>query len=317
MRSHGYWTSYANKRGGVKEGCAIFLSESKFVVLDSLSVPLKYLLRNDSRLEFVFKSNPHLFETVCEKLGMVCQLVVAETRSEPPNIFLIANTHLYYHPDADFIRFIQTYAVISVVEKMKELIHAGDYDFRTFLSTIIEDNETVLMEDAQESSWRKEKGALSYHTIKRDVIVCLCGDFNSTPETAAIEYLVKGVVAFDHEIWSSIGYYIKSQQAEVETEDDGIHHTTISMEESPSLSHNLRLMNLSGCPKYTNFTAGFQDCLDYVFISRDAVNVHSVAPLPSYDDLTENIALPSMQFPSDHVSIVVDVSLGRSEEKVA
>ena len=76
----------------------------------------------------------------------------------------------------------------------------------------------------------------------------------------------------------------------------------------PILSHDLKLESASGYLPYTNFVAGFQDILDYIFITRDTLYVEDVAPMPTYEDLTEYTALPSVGYPSDHVAIAVDLT---------
>lgn len=73
-----------------------------------------------------------------------------------------------------------------------------------------------------------------------------------------------------------------------------------------SLTQTLRLQSACGTPKYTNYTAGFKDCLDYIYYSSDNLKVSQVVPLPSDEELSANCALPSIVFPSDHVALISD-----------
>jgi len=75
---------------------------------------------------------------------------------------------------------------------------------------------------------------------------------------------------------------------------------------TPTLTNHLGLKSAAGFPQYTNYTADFKDLLDYIFIP-DNVKVAEVAPFPTLEDLNENVALPSVCFPSDHVSVAVDI----------
>jgi mRNA deadenylase 3'-5' endonuclease subunit Ccr4 len=78
----------------------------------------------------------------------------------------------------------------------------------------------------------------------------------------------------------------------------------------PLLQHSLSLHSAAGYPTYSNFTVDFQDLLDYIYVSSDLfAGPESISPLPlpSYDILTENTAIPSECFPSDHLPIAVDV----------
>lgn len=84
-----------------------------------------------------------------------------------------------------------------------------------------------------------------------------------------------------------------------------------------------------GTPQYTNYTVGFADCLDYIFYQDDSFDVQQVSiypqiyiykfinlvlnflpqvvPFPSLEELQANTALPSIVFPSDHISLAADL----------
>lgn len=84
--------------------------------------------------------------------------------------------------------------------------------------------------------------------------------------------------------------------AEEEEAIEGIH-----------LRQQFQLASACGTPKYTNFTAGFADCLDYIYYEKTKLSVEQVIPLPTNEELTQNTALPSIVFPSDHISLVADL----------
>lgn len=42
------------------------------------------------------------------------------------------------------------------------------------------------------------------------------------------------------------------------------------------LSHPFKFQSACGTPEYTNFTAGFADCLDYIFYETDMLDVLQV-----------------------------------------
>ena len=79
----------------------------------------------------------------------------------------------------------------------------------------------------------------------------------------------------------------------------------------PHLYPDHPTIDLSSKP-YSNFTVDFKDLLDYIYVSSDLFGDPkdiSPLPLPSYDILTENTAIPSAYFPSDHLPIAVDLPL--------
>ena len=78
----------------------------------------------------------------------------------------------------------------------------------------------------------------------------------------------------------------------------------------PTLQHNFGLVSASDYTKFTNFTVGFKDILDYIFVQSSEFDLGSMvcAPMPSEKVLSENTALPSESFPSDHIAIAVDIT---------
>mmetsp|Transcript_37742 Transcript_37742/g.38411 ORF Transcript_37742/g.38411 Transcript_37742/m.38411 type:complete len:159 (+) Transcript_37742:141-617(+) len=156
---------------------------------------------------------------------------------------------------------------------------------------------------------------MSQENIKPTVAVIFCGDLNSTPETAVIEYLSSGVILPEHEVWRSLDMFKWEKQArdaaargEID-EDDTVRCADLQ-DVLPVLTHDLSLYSAAGFPTYTNFHRDFQDILDYIYIQSQAgMEVERVAPFPPVEVLSEAVALPSPVFPSDHLSVVVDIKL--------
>ena len=118
----------------------------------------------------------------------------------------------------------------------------------------------------------------------------LCGDFNSTPPFGVLEFMRSGSIPEGHADWRSC------PGEEVE----GL-----------SMGHPFGMDTACGTPKYTNYTSGFKDCLDYIFYEKDAFKVRQVVPFPSEEELSMNVAIPNMVFPSDHVACVADLEFVR------
>jgi mRNA deadenylase 3'-5' endonuclease subunit Ccr4 len=81
----------------------------------------------------------------------------------------------------------------------------------------------------------------------------------------------------------------------------------------PRLTHDMRLISAAGLPEYTNYTRGFKDLLDYIYVQSDHFRVVRVAPFPSTQDLLQFTALPSRVFPSDHLAVAVDLEFIKPE----
>lgn len=71
-----------------------------------------------------------------------------------------------------------------------------------------------------------------------------------------------------------------------------------------NLSQPFNLDSACGTPEYTNYTAGFADCLDYIFYDKSNLIVTEVVPLPSVAEMALHTALPSIVFPSDHIALI-------------
>ena len=306
LESRGYRGCYVNKRSEVTEGCAIFVKQAEFSLLYSIDVPLKEIIKNDSSVKSLFQGRSELFEFVCGKLGMIAQICICAFQCDPTKIFLIANTHLFYHPAADFIRLLQTHAIVSLVTDIKRSL---------------DDDKSIM--GVQEYFKRYDNAHVHYvqaegYNIEQltECNVIIAGDFNSTPETPAIAYLEGSNINADHEIWNSVDAFKTFKDDENDEFDSKLKDVNTLLECTPPecLQHNLSsLVNVSGFPQYTNFTKGFQDCLDYIYVSLvDTSFQTAVAPYPSYEVLTEKTALPSIDFPSDHLPVVVDIFITHS-----
>ncbi|KAK8737191.1 hypothetical protein OTU49_004376 [Cherax quadricarinatus] len=122
---------------------------------------------------------------------------------------------------------------------------------------------------------------------EKEVSLIFCGDFNSTPECGVYRLMTTQLIDFDDMDWN-----IKSSE----------------LVKGVSLSHNLELDSACGCPPYTNYTTGFYGCLDYIFYQTDKFTIKQVIPMPSHEEVTQHVALPSITFPSDHIPLIADLT---------
>jgi 2',5'-phosphodiesterase len=338
MRDHGYDGHYTNKAGGVLEGCATITKSKKLKVLHRIDIPLKNVLRNAAILKGIYSIRPDLRDVLGGKLGTIGQITVCQCLWNPARVILIANTHLFYHPSAGFVRLLQT-----------DVITRTMLDIRTYIETAgLEGLDQLICEgeDRSEGGNRsmdhlnkgENKGGRSpqdRYVKPPTVSVLFMGDFNSTSETAVIEYLDTGVILSEHEVWETINTFHWGQRSESETDTKdtlqssgsdcttstglrksskirsaGLNdaHGAILTAITPTLSHPFSLISASSTP-YTNYTKGFKDILDYIYYQSDHLRVIRVAPFPSEDILSQDVALPSQHFPSDHLAVAVDLML--------
>lgn len=230
-------------------------------------------------------------------MGTVGQFIVCQSRHYTNQIVIFVNTHLFYHPTAGTIRLLQVDAMIQVLTKLHEAIRLQGPAF-TFECDVEEDYEAC---------------SNSPLPVTKDINITtmLIGDLNSTPKTAAIEYLLSGEISSIHDIWSSINNFKWGRRLGDEKDNDSKDNNnegivSIGDDAMPSLSHQFKFSSAAGFPEYTNYTRDFKDVLDYIFVDEN-IDIKRVCPFPSEDILSSKVALPSTLFPSDHISVVVDL----------
>lgn len=213
------------------------------------------------------------------------------------------NTHLFYHPAAGFIRLLQVDAMVQLLSSLREVIRLQGIDF-TF--------ECDVEEDFQPCN---NAGIPFSNEIV--ISTMLIGDLNSTQKTAAIDYLLTGAISSSHEVWQTINNFKwgKRQDEQGEEEDNETNKNDDSGNaeilkcdevDMPSLVHNFKFTSAAGFPQFTNYTKDFKDLLDYIFIDEN-IDVARILPFPTEDQLSVDVALPSSCYPSDHISVVVDL----------
>merc|ERR1712194_5832 len=116
----------------------------------------------------------------------------------------------------------------------------------------------------------------------------ICGDFNSTPESAVYEYLRRGSVRADHPDLANDPCGIVNQ---------------LTLRHSLPLATAYETCNGREAT-YTNYTEHFKGTLDYIWFSPDALAVLAISQVDDEPQLTQEIALPSSTRPSDHMSLV-------------
>ncbi|XP_014482436.1 PREDICTED: 2',5'-phosphodiesterase 12 isoform X2 [Dinoponera quadriceps] len=119
-----------------------------------------------------------------------------------------------------------------------------------------------------------------------NVSVLLSGDFNSVPERGIYRLFTENYIPESCDDWRS-------------NPEEAVKNV--------SLTQDLRMSSACGTPEYTNYTPEFSACLDYIFYERDKFEVEQVIPMPSKEEITLHTGLPSVVFPSDHISLCADL----------
>lgn len=211
------------------------------------------LSRFDDMREVILSSQP-LAKRFLER-QTVLQTTLLHSRHHHNRYLLVANTHLYFAPDADHIRLLQGTTCSRYIEFIKE------YHTRR------------LQKELQ--------------CEKPIINVVFCGDMNSVPECGLYKLLTEGKIPTNFVDWTCH----KTEQV-----------TNLSIESK------LRYRSAYENIPYTNYTPGFNGCLDYIYYEIDGLSCDSVVPLPDHEDVIACNGIPSDVFPSDHLALVANLS---------
>lgn len=285
MRCFGYQGCYHGKKSdGTREGCATFFSLAKFQeasktslkafeVSQLLTEELPRLDQDDVWRESakpildLLASRSDLHKLIKEKLGHILQL--ASLQDKRGNPLLVANTHLFYHPGAPHIRALQCFAIAyKLCEEQKKASDAPPF--------------------------------------------ILCGDFNSelwncgallmqrqTPKNFCVTGLTDWREALNTFNW----------------EDDPLIGRPEFDNDFPPIALPVEFPDLVSAypdyPKMTHCVVGFQATLDHILMtprsSQGSLTPLRQAPIPAIEKVTRDVAMPSVRFPSDHMSVIADV----------
>ncbi|XP_076395520.1 2',5'-phosphodiesterase 12 isoform X2 [Megachile rotundata] len=237
--------SIFNLKNDMQEGVVTFYNEERFDKLDSdYSIISQGINLDGFNTIWSQIQNEDLKQTFLNR-NTIIQIVALKSK-ENSEILVIGNTHLYSRPEADDIRLLQAYYGLVYLNSFAEKIKAENAEC--------------------------------------NVSIIYCGDFNSVPESAVYQLIIKKHI---------LNYHDDSQS----DPDPRIR----------SVKHDVNLHSACGTPKYTNYTTTFSGCLDYIFYQTDHLEIEQVIPMPSEEELNSHMALPSVVFPSDHISLCVDL----------
>ena len=290
MSDAGYEGVYKQKTrdsmglAGKVDGCALFWRRSNFHLVESYSIEFNELAqRQASQLGLNTTNAGHRGSKANDEgtaflnrlsKDNVAQLVVLELANPPPSAaasskgaisqICIANTHLYSHKDFPDVKLWQCWQLLQELE--------------TFV--------------------------MSRGGSPNSLPLIICGDFNSTPDTAVYELLSRQMVHPGHPDVNLT--YTQHQNGE---DIPNILPDAINITHSFQLGSAYQTV-LGEEPKQTNYTGHFKGVLDYVWYSIPSLRPLSAAPIPDETVLTRNgEALPSTEYSSDHIMLISDFQI--------
>lgn len=252
---------------GKVDGCALFWRRTKFHLVESYSIEFNELAQRQATQ--VMGLNPRSEEGMnfLNRLSKdnIAQLVVLE----------LANPQLATRTNRDPINQIC-------------IANTHLYSNKEF--------PDVKLWQAWQLLQELENFAMSRGTT---LPLMICGDFNSSPDSAVYDLLMQQNVHPGH------------PDVNVVTGDD----CPNVLPDAINITHSFHLGSAyqSVCgeePQQTNYTLNFKGVLDYICYSRQTLRPLSVSPVPDESVLTRHgDALPSTEYSSDHIMLISDMQI--------
>lgn len=156
------------KKGGTAEGVATFYRRDRFELRQSYGINLNEHMGTAAYFKNLYgliKDNAKLCERMLA-LSTAVQVTVLKAKTNDHYV-IVANTHLYFHPDADHIRLLQIGFFMQYVAHVR----------KTVLSEVDGDEKRIS--------------------------IIFCGDFNSVPECGIFKLMTEKFVPSDFIDFSS------------------------------------------------------------------------------------------------------------------
>lgn len=281
------FTSPSGKRRGGKytiDGCAIFYNTKKLKFVETYALEFSKLIKEASvvTLPKEIQKNPSVVKRLLkDNVALVLLLEFIQQYSkmydhnedrQKKKLLIVANTHIVANPEANYVKIWQAQVLVKVIEYLKI----------NFIK--------------------------KYETIPSLII---CGDFNSTPNSAVYQLIYKKTCDRNHEDFNSDKYSLLTELQlghNLNLKSAYAISKLLSQKLNPDHCQNLELFE----PLFTNYTGNFIGCLDYIFYNDENLNIISTVNVADEHQLMQeaqlyqlsNCALPSPIRPSDHLPLI-------------
>ncbi|XP_050077298.1 2',5'-phosphodiesterase 12 [Anopheles maculipalpis] len=163
---HKNLTGHYKAKRNVAEGLATFYDVNKFELVEKDGVIISEIVQRYPEVWNIIRDKKPLVERV-ENRSSALQLTLLRSKHDARKHLLVANTHLYFSPDADHVRLLQIGFSMLYVREQYERIRQ------------------------------------QYNLQESDLALLFCGDFNSVPECGIYKLMTERFVGPDFIDWQS------------------------------------------------------------------------------------------------------------------
>lgn len=265
----------SEKDAKVVDGCATFYKGNKWILLDKQLIDFANIAINRPDM----KNQHDIFNRVMPR-DNISVVTFFENRLTGARV-VVVNVHIYWDLAFSDVKIIQTAILMEYVTKLADKYARWP---------ACKDKKAYGMDNDDQG---EPAPSMEYTNTQLPLLVC--GDFNSTPESAVYELLAHGSLEPNHKEMGEYQYGNFTR--------DGMQHP---------FSLRSSYANLDGTPEalaFTNYTPGYTGILDYIWYSTNALEVTSLLGPVDPEHLKRLPGFPNYHFPSDHLSLLAEFTL--------
>ncbi|KAJ5570053.1 uncharacterized protein N7459_009483 [Penicillium hispanicum] len=268
------------------DGCATFFKGSKYILLDKqlINFGQTAVRRPDA------KGQDDIYNRLWQK-DHIAVVIFLENRQTGAR-FMVVNAHLYWDPAFKDVKLIQT-AIL-----MEEITRLSDKYAKWPACTDKTAFRFSEAETGSESAPTVEPAPSMEYASGDQIPLLMCGDFNSSPGSAAYNLIANGRLPEEHPDLEKRLYGNLSKVG---------------------MTHPFKLKSAYGCMgelSFTNYTPDFKDILDYVWYSSNTLHVSALLGNVDTEYLRRVPGFPNFHFPSDHVALFAEFTVKGKKGKV-
>ena len=317
LQQIGYEGVLAVKCGKSREGCATLFNTNRFELLSApLTIPLTMetlTLQHPDLAAEIHRNHKHFAEALSRVISVALVMVLRDKATG--HVIIASNTHLFFHANGCHIRSLQAYMLLSRLASLERelvgrdghksvsVVAAGDFNFTSITGGYKLMTQGGL--DGGNDCW--EKGSKFWWGC--DKLLGLDG-LQEELEEAQTD-LTTAEAPRDASGASGLQATQQPPPSPPPAGASTIPADLVAFRPAAPLTVPLSLHDTHvGCSTlcYSHYAIAFKAVIDHVFASAN-LKVVSTLPAPSEQELSADVALPSRMYPSDHVALVVDLTV--------
>ncbi|CRG94267.1 endonuclease/exonuclease/phosphatase family protein, putative [Plasmodium gallinaceum] len=271
-----FYSYYKPKSNHGNDGCSLFVNKKKFSLIEHRNYEFSEVIKKKELKDVydVFINLSENLEEIINGIKTVFQIGIY-LHKNTQCVFIIANTHFYFHSLADHIRAMQSYSILYILHTLKNECE------QKYLKT---------------------------------AYVILNGDFNTTFDSDVFHFFEGKDITSNSEIWKNAKLFKKEfDDLNKYPKLFDLKNTYSSHDINGPFLNRKKFLSLYSAYKkkdisYTNWNNNFIEVLDHIFLSPD-IKVRKILKGIDQNNFAKYKGLVSPIHPSDHLPIAAEIEI--------